>query len=95
MQMIRRPPPHRAFAAPTYWVPRLKRGMTPEGMTIGGTKLFCRCHRGKVSIAVDGLFAEMLAAVEQEYRKGDCEQRTQDGTETPIRFPVVRHGNLR
>src|SRR6185295_3569209 len=47
--------------------------------------------RGKIGIAIDGLFAHVLPAIEQEYGKGNSNQSAQEGAKRPIACLVVHH----
>jgi hypothetical protein len=51
--------------------------------------------RRKVGIAIDGLFAHVLPAIEQEYGKGNSNQSAEEGAKHPIACLVVVHHRLR
>jgi len=51
--------------------------------------------RGKIGIAIDGLFAHVLPAIEQEYGKGNSNQSAEEGAKHPIASLVVVHHRLR
>ena len=76
---------------------RLRRFFSPqlaEAILSGGEDLL-KPHRREIGVAVDRLFAKMFAAVDHKYGEGDGEQRAEKGAKISVRFPVVRHGNLR
>src|SRR5215831_5973467 len=57
---------------------------------------FPRGDRGQISVAVDGLFAQVFPATEQEYCESDRDQCAEDGAKRPIPCPVVvAHHQLR
>jgi hypothetical protein len=51
--------------------------------------------RRQISIAIDGLFAHVFPATEQEYCEGDRNQPAEDGAKRPVPCPVVAHHQLR
>src|SRR3982074_1958903 len=52
-----------------------------------------RCDRWKIGVAVDRLFAHMLAAGEQEYDESDSDQRADDDDQLSVRSPVFSHSH--
>ena len=60
-----------------------------------GLFAFALCDRGQISIAIDGLFAHVFPAAEQEYCEGDRDHCAQYGAKRPIPCPVVAHHQLR
>src|SRR5262249_57285100 len=53
--------------------------------------LLSLCDRGKVIVAVDGLLAHVLAAVEQEEGERYSDHRSEEGAKLPVGCPVVGH----
>jgi len=51
--------------------------------------------RRKVIVTMNRRFAQVLAAVEQEYSHRDRDQRAEDGAQSPVRCPVASHHDLR
>jgi hypothetical protein len=49
------------------------------------------CDRWKIGVAVDRLFAHMLAAGEQEYDESDSDQRADDDAQLSVPCPVFSH----
>src|SRR5262245_62655287 len=45
---------------------------------------FPRGDRGQISVAVDGLFAHVFPAIEQEYCESDRDQCAEDGAKRPV-----------
>src|SRR5215467_8817680 len=56
---------------------------------------FALRDRGQISVAIDGLFAHVFPATEQEYCKRDRDHCAQYGAKRPIPYPVVAHHQLR
>jgi hypothetical protein len=53
--------------------------------------LLSLCDRGKVIVAVHGLLAHMLAAVEQEESERYSDYRSEESAKLPVGCPVVSH----
>src|ERR1700747_2021501 len=56
---------------------------------------FALRDRGQISVAIDGLFANVFPAAEQEYCEGERDHCAQYCAKRPIPCPVVAHHQLR